>query len=444
MKTNYSNIIASLNFLANLLQQRLDIFFGKTESAAINFPSLSLNNDNSLLCQLFERKDVTAEEKVIFLITLVPHIQPNFYDNIIQQYLPQGGDFAEIGGVKGTSQRSMLPTGETAQFILAGNSIEKRLEIQQLLLHKSYLIKEGIIQLEKVKDGDPLMSGKIILSEEYITAFINGTDAEIKFGPDFPAKKITTQMQWEDAVLNNTTSSQINDIMIWMQHNAKLLEDEVMKRKIKPGYRVLFYGPSGTGKTLTATLLGNHFNRDVYRIDLSQVVSKYIGETEKNLEKVFSKAEHKNWILFFDEADALFGKRTSVQNSHDRYANQEVSYLLQRIEDYSGLLILASNFKNNIDNAFVRRFHTTVYFPMPDNRERLSLWEKSLPVNIKIDPEVELADLASKYELTGAGILNVMHYAMLKTIAANDDFIRQKSITDGIKRELRKTERTIA
>ncbi|MFT4153782.1 ATP-binding protein [Parafilimonas sp.] len=444
MKTDYSNIIASVNFLASLLQQRLDIFFGKTESAATSFPSLSLYNDNSLFYQLFERKDVTTEEKVIFLTALMPHVQPNFYDNIIQPYLPQGGDFAEIGGVKGASQRSMLPTGETVQFILAGNNIEKRLGIQQQLLDNSSLIKEGIIQLEKVKEGEPLMSGKIMLGEEYINAFINGADTEIKFGPDFPAKRITTKMQWEDAVLNHTTFSQINDIMIWMQHNEKLLEDEVMKRKIKPGYRVLFYGPSGTGKTLTATLLGNHFNRDVYRIDLSQVVSKYIGETEKNLEKVFSKAEHKNWILFFDEADALFGKRTSVQNSHDRYANQEVSYLLQRIEDFPGLLILASNFKNNIDSAFVRRFHTTIYFPMPDNKERLLLWEKSMPESIKIDPEFELTDIAGKYELTGAGILNVMHYAMLKTIAANDAFIRQKNIVEGIKRELRKTERTVA
>src|ERR1044071_9620636 len=126
-----------------------------------------------------------------------------------------------------------------------------------------------------------------------------------------------------------------------------------MDKILKRGYKALFYGPSGTGKTLTATLLGKQFDRDVYRVDLSQVVSKYIGETEKNLEKIFTRAENRNWILFFDEADALFGKRSNVQSAHDKYANQEVSYLLQRVEDYNGLLILASNFKNNIDEAFL-------------------------------------------------------------------------------------------
>ena len=377
MQHPYSNIIKSLNFLANLLQQRLDIFFGRSEVNVINYPQLELNNDDSLLFKLFSREDLSIEEKTSFFIAFVPHIQPNFFDNIIQQYLPHGGDFTEIGGVKGSNQRSMLPTGETVQFILAGSNVEQRLAIQHYLLGGSNLIKEDIIELEKVKDGEPLMSGRIILNEDYLLPLLTNEETEIKFGSDFPAKKISTKMNWDDAVLNDATLSQINDIMIWMQYNEKLLEDEVMKRKIKPGYRVLFFGPSGTGKTLTATLLGNQLKKDVYRIDLSQVVSKYIGETEKNLEKVFSKAEHKNWILFFDEADALFGKRTNVQNAHDRYANQEVSYLLQRIEDYPGLLILASNFKNNIDSAFVRRFHTTVYFPMPDNKERLSLWKKS-------------------------------------------------------------------
>src|SRR5205814_1944452 len=151
--------------------------------------------------------------------------------------------------------------------------------------------------------------------------------------------------------------------------------------------------------------------------------------------KVFLKAENKKWILFFDEADALFGKRTSVQNAHDRYANQEVSYLLQRIEDYPGLLILASNFKNNIDSAFMRRFHTTVYFPIPDNKERLLLWKKSMPSIIQVEPGVNLNELANKYEITGAAILNVMHYAMLKAIAANDCFIRMQDIIEGIRRE---------
>jgi DNA polymerase III delta prime subunit len=440
----YSNIIQLINFLTFLLQQRLDIFFGKSEAKAIAYPQPELKNDDSFLYNLFSRTDISIEEKIIFLIAFVPHVQPNFFDNIIQQYLPHGGDFAEIGGVKGLNQRSMLPTGETAQFVLAGNSIENRLKIQHYLLGGSSLIKEGFLYLEKVKDGEPLMSGRIILSEEYLIPSLTDKEAEMKFGTDFPAKKITTKMKWEDAVLNDGTISHINDIMIWMQYNEVMMKDEVMQRKIKPGYRVLFYGPSGTGKTLTATLLGNHFKREVYRIDLSQVVSKYIGETEKNLEKVFSKAENKNWILFFDEADALFGKRTNVQNSHDRYANQEVSYLLQRIEDYPNLLILASNFKNNIDSAFVRRFHTTVYFPMPDNRERLVLWKKSMPSTMQIEPLVKLEELANKYEITGAAILTVMHYAMLKAIAANDSFIRQKDIIEGIRRELRKAERTMA
>lgn len=443
MQNHYSNIIASINFLAALLQQRLDIFFGKSDAAAISYPQLELQTDGSLLYTLLKREDVSTEEKAIFLIALIPHVQPNFFDNIIQQYLPQGGDFAEIGGIKGANQRSMLPTGETAQFILAGSKIESRLNIQCYLLGGSVLIKEGILELEKVKEGEPLMSGRIILTEEYLTLLLTNKETEIKFGSDFPAKKIYTKMNWEDAVLNDVTVNQINDIIIWVQHNDKLLEDEIMKRKIKPGYRVLFYGPSGTGKTLTATLLGNQLNKDVYRIDLSQVVSKYIGETEKNLEKVFSKAENKNWILFFDEADALFGKRTSVQNAHDRYANQEVSYLLQRIEDYAGLLILASNFKNNIDSAFMRRFHTTVYFPVPDNKERLLLWKKSMPSVIKTETSLNLSELANKYEITGSAILNVMHYAMLKAIAANDSFIRQKDIFEGIRREFRKAEKTM-
>src|SRR5206468_6990848 len=154
----------------------------------------------------------------------------------------------------------------------------------------------------------------------------------------------------------------------WLLYNEQLVNEWKMEDRLKKGYRTLFYGPTGTGKTFTAGLLGKQVKKDVYKIDLSMVVSKYIGETEKNLELLFARAEDKGWILFFDEADALFGKRTSVKDAHDKYANQEVSYLLQRIEDYNGLVILATNMKSNIDPAFIRRFNSIIHFSPPQAR----------------------------------------------------------------------------
>jgi len=226
-----------------------------------------------------------------------------------------------------------------------------------------------------------------------------------------------------------------------MQHNEIFLNEWQMDKRIKPGYRALFYGPSGTGKTLTATLLGKQFKRDVYRIDLSQIVSKYIGETEKNLEKIFLKAEHKEWILFFDEADALFGKRSNVQSAHDKYANQEVSYLLQRVEDFPGLIILASNFKSNIDQAFIRRFNAIIHFPLPNANERCLLWQSSLPSKAQLDKDVDITAIANKYELSGSSIVNVIHYASLQTIYRSSNTILKKELLEGIKREYEKEER---
>lgn len=156
---------------------------------------------------------------------------------------------------------------------------------------------------------------------------------------------------------------QLNELRRWLSLNSKSPADKKLKPKKKQGYRVLFDGPSEINKKATAEMLGREFNKEIFRIDLSSVVSKYIGETEKNLEAIFKKAESKNVILYFDEADALFDKRTDVKDSHDKYANIEVSYLLQRIEEYPGIVILAGNMKGNIDDAFIRRFQTVVQFP---------------------------------------------------------------------------------
>ncbi len=403
------------------------------------------NEPPSLSFRLFSGNELqlTIDEQIVLLITLVPHIQPDFFESVIQEVLPQGGDFPQFGGVRGSNHRGLLPTGETLQFIIAADDFEKKIALQKLLLGDSKLIQDNIIEIEPVKRGEPVMSGRLILSEEWLHRFLTGHELPYQFSADFPAKKITTQMTWDDLVLSAYTQEQINDIVIWLKHFKKINADGVLGRKIKPGYRILFHGSPGTGKTLTAALLGKQFGKDVYRVDISQMVSKYIGETEKNLEKVFAKAEHKDWILFFDEADALFGKRTNVQSSHDRYANQEVSYLLQRVEDYPGLLILASNFKSNMDDAFLRRFQSIIHFPNPNASDRLKLWQKTLPVTYQLDSSVRLNELAEKYELNGATILNVIQGAMLKAASRGDELIRYHDIIEAIRKEYRKEERSM-
>lgn len=164
--------------------------------------------------------------------------------------------------------------------------------------------------------------------------------------------------------LKTTISSLTDERMRSLHRNASIIVRELQKPGALKNKRILFIGEPGMGKKTLASLIGEQLGTDVYKIDLSMVVSKYIGETEKNLELVFARAEDKGWILFFDEADALFGKRTNVQDAHDRYANQEVDYLMQRIENYNGIVILATNMKSNIDEAFKRRFRTIIRFPV--------------------------------------------------------------------------------
>jgi hypothetical protein len=386
---------------------------------------------------------LSDDEATILLLALLPQVHPDFFSRVIMEVFPSGGDLPLIGGVKGQNHRGLLATGETALAILAGEDIGRRLEIQHLLQPDSALCRDGLLYIETLREGEPPMSGRLIIPQPIADGLLYGREPAPRFGPEFPAKAVTTAMNWDDAVLPPTTRSQIADIGSWLEHQDKVAADENLARKVKPGYRVLFYGPPGTGKTLTAALLGKQHNKEVYRIDLSQIVSKYIGETEKNLEAVFRRAERKDWILFFDEADALFGKRTSVQSAHDKYANQEVSYLLQRVEDYSGLLILASNFKNNLDDAFIRRFHAIVHFPPPNAQERHQLWLKSMPSSLPTDHSVDLHELAAHYELTGSGILNAVHYATLHTYGKGGRTLTHDGIMEGIKKEFLKEEKSI-
>jgi SpoVK/Ycf46/Vps4 family AAA+-type ATPase len=177
-------------------------------------------------------------------------------------------------------------------------------------------------------------------------------------------QQLTTGKVWNEKIFHPAMIEPIKKIIGWLQDGKIAKEDLGTIKNTKKSFSAIFYGPGGAGKKTTAAVLGKLTQREVYRVDLSKVVSKYIGETEKNLSKIFESAENKNWILFFDEADALFGKRTTVRDAHDKYANREIDYLLQRIEEYNGLVILSTNKKSNIDDAFIRRIRLVIQFPL--------------------------------------------------------------------------------
>ena len=217
------------------------------------------------------------------------------------------------------------------------------------------------------------------------------------------------------------------------------------KLSLGKGLNSLFHGPSGTGKTMAAEIIANELQLVLYKIDLSQVVSKYIGETEKNLDKIFTEAETSNVILFFDEADALFGKRSEVKDAHDRYANIEIGYLLQKMEEYEGMTILATNLRKNMDEAFVRRLRFSVEFPFPDREDTQRQGNqvvifKSATVKDHVAPRGEDIDfdyLARQFKITGGNIKNIVLYSAF--LAAEDrEAISIKHIIHAVRREFQK------
>ncbi len=435
-----NNLHLALAFLRDLARYRVAAYLGQP-LASPQVPVLQ--DDDAPFTRFVQHRRLSVDEFVVLMTAFAPHLQPGLFDQVIAEFLPQGGDFPAIGGVKGTNTRVFLPTAETALFLLAGEDLQRRLEVQRIFGSQHFFVKERILYLEDMKQGEPVSGGRLILDTEQVELFTLGYITPPRMNTGFPAQRLETELEWEDLVLNEQTRRQLREIETWIQHNDTLLYDWKMYRRLKPGFRALFYGPPGTGKTMAAGLLGKYTGHDVYRIDLSMIVSKYIGETEKNLASLFEKAENKKWILFFDEADALFGKRTSVKDAHDRFANQEVSYLLQKIEEYPGLSILASNFKSNLDDAFTRRFQSITFFPMPKAAERLLLWQKNIPTAVQLDAAIDLNLIAQKYELTGSNIVNIVHYCCLQSLAAGTNVITAENLMTGINRELLKENKII-
>ncbi|MCP4655409.1 MAG: ATP-binding protein, partial [bacterium] len=375
--TNARDLDQELGWFVRVVDTRFKLYFGDSaeHETVFDLTPPELGASESAWAGFVRHYKLAFAERLAVVLGLVPHIRPQLLDVFFTRNKTFDRRFTEFGGVLRGPQGEFRPTGETLAFLVAGNDLEIRFALQRLFDPRHLFARHHILRLDS--DGaESSLKAPLKLSEEYLSYFTTGEPRRPDFGAGFPARYLETELDWNDLVLHPGTRTQIEEIETWLRHGETLLNDWGMAPKLRPGYRSLFYGPPGTGKTMTACLLGKATGRDVYKVDLSLVVSKYVGETEKNLARVFDQAQHKGWILFFDEADALFGKRSETKDAHDRYANQEVSYLLQRIESFDGIAILASNLRENLDDAFSRRFESIIYFPMPRPEERLLLWRQ--------------------------------------------------------------------
>lgn len=253
------------------------------------------------------------------------------------------------------------------------------------------------------------------------------------------ATKIEPRYEWSDLVLPDEQHTMLKDMVSMVQNRPLVLEKWGLGNKLASGSGVsaLFAGPPGTGKTLAAQIMAHQLGIDLYRIDLSTVVSKFVGETEKNLERLFDEASQSNAMLFFDEADTIFGKRSEVKDAQDRYANLEVGYLLQRMESYSGVAILATNLRANLDDAFTRRLHFIVSFPMPEEEDRYRIWKVLLPPEMPISAEVDLRWLAARIKLAGGNIRNILMGAAYIAAGVGSE-VTQAHILQSARREMEK------
>ena len=437
LATNLAAIEAELGWFESMLSTRLATHFdGDPPLASATTPPQL--DDGSALGRLVAAAGLNADERLVLILALVPSLRPRLLDPLLVRDPALDRQFTDFGGTKSPSQSGFMPTGETAAFLVAGDDLRARVAIHGWFGSDHVFHRRDLVRLITVTAGEPLLSGALVPGDGLLALLTTGVAVKADFSDDFPARRITTSLDWSDLVLPPEVFADLGTITGWMTHGQAIKADWGLDHILKPGYRSLFHGPPGTGKTLTATLLGKATDRDVLRVDLSMIVSKYIGETERNLTRVFDRALRDDAILFFDEADALFGKRTSIARSNDRYANLETSSLLQRIEDFPGNVIVASNHKSNIDDAFARRFQSLVHFPMPDAPQRRALWRGMFANASRVGPDVDFVRLAEAHVLSGGAIANVVRFAAINAVCDGRAAIVAADLELGVVKELRK------
>ncbi|WP_298769916.1 ATP-binding protein [uncultured Shewanella sp.] len=435
VKSNIQDLENEMAWCEHIIDTRLKLHFkqDKDDLSVFELPTPARLTALSHFAQFVMKHALQVEARLILILALVPVLKPKMLDVLTCQNELTLRPFTEFACVE--DKGYWYATGETVSFLLGGDDLSTRLKVQSILQTTEGSGLQEALALSVSHDFPVLLKVPLKLRPSYLEYFTTANEHRPELFDDFCATRMNSTLEWQDLVLPNSVMEPLEEIQFWANKGQALLNEWGLMHKLRPGFRALFYGPPGTGKTMAVSVLGKAISHCVYRVDLSKVISKYIGETETNLEQIFTLAESQNWILFFDEADALFGKRTQASGANDQFANQNVAYLLQRIECFSGLSVLATNFKDNLDDAFFRRFESVIYFPKPNANERLRLWRQGFSPLSTLEPAIDLELIAKEYSLSGAEIMNVIRFASLQALRTGGNEISHAALLEGIRRQ---------
>ncbi len=381
---------------------RLDLLAARplAQGGEEGLPPRELFTGSGPLGRLVELYELTAAECVAVVASVAPEVDEKF-DVLFAALADRHAD-----GLTGEGLRNLL-----------ARTFAGRLAASDLLDPAGKLCGLALLSVDNSSAGT--IAGRVRANPDLARWLLGREAREPELTTEFPALRLRTVHSFDDLVLPEDVRERLRLVLARIRDRRLLLEEYGFggHHDNAAGFHVLFHGPPGTGKTMAAAVLGRETGLPVYRVDISALVSKYIGETEKALSRIFARAEAHDWILFFDEADAIFGKRGEVDDARDRYANQEVSYLLQRIETFEGVTILATNLLRNIDTAFLRRLHALVPFAEPTLDERGELWRRAFPPALPVARDLDLDDVAHEFAITGGEIRNAVLDAAARAAA---------------------------
>lgn len=423
-------------WVASIIDARIRLYFGQ-ECAYKDVRDITppdLTDDGSSYGQLVRRHALSFEQRFILVLALAPRLRPQLLDPLRIKNANVDGYFAEFGGRH--LDNRFHPTVRTASFLLAGDDVAQGLALTAACLAKETILYVAQLLRTGAEDGaevDPLL----LMHADWLSLLSTGDLSASGSPGGLPLHRLGTSLEWDDLVLGSGQLDELETIRAWIGHGDTLLREWDLGSRIQPGYRALFRGPSGTGKTLAAALLGKTTGLTVYRVDLAAVRSRYIGETQEHLARILELGESQRAILLFDEAESLFGRRSDVRDAHDRYVNIDIAWLLRQMEEFPGTVIVTTKLRDDLDETLARRFHSIVEFPNPGADERLRLWRQAF-AGCALDPDIDLQSIAEEFDISGGAIANVLRRACLMAVRRDDGTVQLADLRRAAAAELQK------